>query len=111
MCFFDQYQFICGDWRWAGFREHCNKVERIGHTCGMRLILDTVSIGRKCNLCIRIDIKRRRRKNEMERINRWRRENVGLYASIEKAEEVVWRLNNEIARLSRERIRRQQSFC
>ncbi|KAH7119568.1 hypothetical protein B0J11DRAFT_551755 [Dendryphion nanum] len=109
MCFFDQYRFSCGDWKWARFQQRCTKEQRIGYTCGMRLIMDTVRIGTKCKLCMRIDTKYRRRKIEMERIDRWRGESDKFYASIEKAVEVVWILNDEIIKLSRERSRRQKN--
>ncbi|KAF2178756.1 hypothetical protein K469DRAFT_731508 [Zopfia rhizophila CBS 207.26] len=99
--------YNCGDWKWGCFRQCCTKKHRIGHTCGIKLIMDTVSIGTKCKLCRRIDTKLRRRKIEVERIDRWRRESDKFYALINKAVEVIWSLNNETAQLSRECSRRQ----
>ncbi|KAH7119551.1 hypothetical protein B0J11DRAFT_440137 [Dendryphion nanum] len=106
MFFFSQYRFSCGDWKWGRFRGRCTKEHRISHSCGMKLIMDTVPTGTKCKLWKRIDTELRRRRVKMERIDQWRCESDKFYALIDKALEVVWSLNDEIFQLSRERNRR-----
>lgn len=68
MCFFDQYRFSCGDWKWGHFRQHCARELRIGETCGLKLIMATIPVDHKCRLCEKIDAKMRRRNAEIERI-------------------------------------------
>jgi hypothetical protein len=110
MCFFDQHRFACGDWKWGHFRQHCAKEYRIGETCGMKLIMQTVPVGTKCKLCEKIDTKQRRRAAEVDRINRWQREGVKFRASIDKSMEAVKHLDREIYDLGCERSRRLQGI-
>lgn len=110
MCFYDQYRFVCGDWKWGHFRQHCNKEYRIGETCGMKLVMSTVAVGQKCKLCEKIDTKLRRRQGEVERITRWQREGGKFRASIEKALEAISYLDQEVQELYCERTRRLQTI-
>lgn len=106
MCFFDQHRFACGDWKWGHFRQHCAKEYRIGETCGMKLINQTLPVGQKCKLCEKIDTKQRRRLAEVERIKRWEREGSKFRASIDKSIEMIRSLDYEIWELSCERSKR-----
>jgi hypothetical protein len=110
MCFFDQHRFACGDWKWGHFRQHCVKEYRIGETCGMKLIMQTIPTGTKCKLCEKIDTKMRRRAAEVDRIGRWQREPHKFGASIEKSMEMIRGLDGEIYELSCERNRRLQAI-
>ena len=110
MCFFDQHRFVCGDWKWGHFRQHCAKEYRIGETCGMKLIMATVPVGTKCKLCEKIDTKMRRRTAEVDRVNRWQREGNKFRASIDKSMELIRGLDGEIYELSCERNRRLQGI-
>lgn len=110
MCFFDQHRFQCGDWKWGHFRQHCAKEFRIGETCGMKLIFQTLPVGQKCKLCEKIDTKQRRRAAEVERINRWQREGSKFRASIDKSYEMIRSLDYEIYELGCERNKRLQGI-
>ncbi|CAI6331936.1 unnamed protein product [Periconia digitata] len=110
MCFFDQHRFACGDWKWGHFRQHCAKEYRIGETCGMKLIMQTIAVGQKCRLCEKIETKMRRRATEMDRIARWQREGHKFKASIEKSIDQVRSLDCEIYDLNCERGRRLQGI-
>jgi hypothetical protein len=110
MCFFDQHRFACGDWKWGHFRQHCNREYRTGETCGMKLIMQTVPVSNKCKLCEKIETKERRRKAEVERIHRWRREGSKFSASIDRSADMVKSLEREIHDLGFERQRRLQTI-
>ncbi|ORY09580.1 hypothetical protein BCR34DRAFT_516195 [Clohesyomyces aquaticus] len=110
MCFFDQHRYVCGDWKWGHFRQHCNREYRIGETCGMKLIMQTVRVEQKCKLCERIATHRRRRAAEVERVHRWQREGTKFRASIDKSFEIIEALDAEILELSTERNRRLQGI-
>ncbi|TAQ83883.1 hypothetical protein B7494_g7795 [Chlorociboria aeruginascens] len=100
MCFFDQYQYTCGDYKWGHFRAHCTKEYRTGETCGMKLVMATYAApeGGKCKLCIKIETKQNRIRKEEDRIARWSRENPkGRRASIEASEEIIRNLEQEIS--------------
>jgi len=106
MCFFDQVRFACNDYKWATFRQHCNKEYRTGETCGMKLIMRTIEAKEKCKLCDKIETKLRRKAAEIDRILRWKREGSRFGASIERSAEIVKTLEKEIADLMNERQRR-----
>ena len=110
MCFFDQYRFICGDWKWDKFRQHCNREYRIGETCGMKLIMQTICMPTKCKLCEKIETKLRRRAAEVERINRWQATPASFKASIDKALAEIRSLDAEIHQLNCERGERLQDI-
>ncbi len=110
MCFFDQYRFACGDWKWGYFRQHCNREYRTGETCGMKLIMQTVPQGQKCKLCDKIDTKQRRRAAEIERISRWQREGTKFRASIDRSTDIIRSLDREIYELGCERQKRLQAI-
>lgn len=99
-------RFECGDWKWGHFRQHCAKEHRMGHTCDMKLIMQTVSVGSKCKLCEKIDTKKRRRSAEVERIQRWQREGSKYRESIQTSLDIIKRLDGELYELSCERNRR-----
>ena len=109
MCFYDQNRMACGDYKWGHFRQHCSKEYRTGETCGMRLVMQTIEIGDKCRICQKIDTKKRSIRKEEEKIKRWNRES-GRRASIEKAEEDIYRLQQEIYNLECERQSRQHQL-
>ncbi|KAH8722784.1 hypothetical protein GQ44DRAFT_806649 [Phaeosphaeriaceae sp. PMI808] len=105
MCFFDQHRFSCGDSKWGHFRQQCAKEYRIGETCGMKLVMQTIPEGTKCKLCTEIDTKMRWRAAEVDRIGRWQREGDKFRVSIGKAKDFVQNLDAEIYDLSLEKER------
>lgn len=110
MCFFDQHRFLCGDWKWGHFRQHCNREYRTGETCGMKLVMSTLPVQQKCRLCDKIETKCRRRAAEMDRISRWEREGGKFRASIERSQETVKLLDREVSDLITERNRKLQAI-
>ena len=108
MCFYDQYLFACGDFKWGHFRQHCNREYRQGETCGMKLVMSTSNLSQKCRICDKIDTKQRRRAAEKDRINRWKKEGGKFKASIERAEGTVYQLEQELMHLTNERRNRSR---
>lgn len=104
MCFYDQYRYSCGDYKWGHFRQHCTHEHRTGETCGMKLILDTVHLLDECKICGKINTKLRKRAFEVGRVERWHRETGGhkRSASMEKSLEAIRCLDEEIFRLRKE---------
>ncbi|KAL9050700.1 MAG: hypothetical protein Q9162_006474 [Coniocarpon cinnabarinum] len=109
MCFFDQHRFLCGDWKWGHFRQHCNREYRTGETCGIKLIMNTHAVNQKCKLCDKIETKTRRRNAEVERVKRWERDGGKFRASIEKSQDAISILTKEIHMLTSERQRKLQA--
>jgi hypothetical protein len=101
MCFYEQYQFVCGDWKWGNFREHCNKEYRMGETCGMKLVYQVKEQPSKCKFCEKVDTKLRRIEEQRDRIARWIREGRNP-ASIEKSKDTIRQLDYEIEFINRE---------
>jgi len=109
MCFYEQYRFTCGDWKWGNFREHCNREYRMGETCGMKLVYQTQQQPSKCKYCEKVDTKLRKRQTECERISRWQREGRNP-ASIEKSLEMIKQLDYEIQQIYAEISNRRQAL-
>src|SRR6266487_1765920 len=103
MCYYNQTAFSCGDWAWGSFAAKCNHEYRMGETCGMRLINNTVNIQGLCRLCEKIETKIRRRNAEVERLARWRREGSVLKASMERSQNLIKDLEHEIRQLEHDR--------
>src|SRR3954469_19067457 len=111
MCFYNEYIFACGDYKWGHFRQHCSKESRIGETCGTKLVMNTVNSPEKCNLCQKIETKYRQLRKREERIQRWTRERGPNRAP---APEYAWReveqLQEQIVSLQQARLNRRQTF-
>ncbi|KAL2869158.1 uncharacterized protein BJX67DRAFT_348925 [Aspergillus lucknowensis] len=45
MCYYNQKNHACGDFRWSNFVKHCNNEYRTGDTCGLRLVYGTEERG------------------------------------------------------------------
>ncbi|KAL3421808.1 hypothetical protein PVAG01_05964 [Phlyctema vagabunda] len=111
MCYYDQYQFECGDYRWGSFRAHCTKEYRTGETCGMKLIMNTYpdpSNG-KCKICTKLDTKWGRIRKEEDKIRRWEREG-GRKSSIEKSKDDIFELQRQIQELEAQRSEKQRTL-
>ncbi|EUC41279.1 hypothetical protein COCMIDRAFT_54488, partial [Bipolaris oryzae ATCC 44560] len=106
MCFYDQHTFVCGNWKWVHFRQHCDKELRIGETCGMKILFQTVPTGTLCKLCEKINTKMRRRAAEVDRISRWQRADLKLQALFVNTADRIRALDEEISELQRESSRR-----
>ncbi|PBP20199.1 hypothetical protein BUE80_DR009085 [Diplocarpon rosae] len=99
----------CNCGKWGHFRQHCSKEYRTGETCGMKLVMNSYPKAEKCKICTKIDTKQRSIRKEEERIARWRREPNRAH-SIEKAEDTIKDLSQEVGKLVRERESRQKSL-
>lgn len=75
----------------------------------MKLIMATIQLGTKCKLCEKIETKSRRWQAEVDRVSRWERDGGRFRASIEKSNETIRCLVQEIYDLNNERQRRLQS--
>ena len=69
----------------------------------MPLINNTVNIQGLCRLCEKIETKIRRRNAEVERLARWRREGSVLKASMERSQNLIKDLDQEIRQLEHDR--------
>ncbi|KAF7893631.1 uncharacterized protein EAF02_001169 [Botrytis sinoallii] len=104
MCFFDQCQFVCGDYKWGHFRQHCAKEYRTGETCGMKLVMTTYQSHERCKICTKIETKWGRIQKEQERVLRWKKENgKSRQHSIEASEEKIRDLQQEVNSLEWQR--------
>ncbi|KAH8803402.1 hypothetical protein F5884DRAFT_805396 [Xylogone sp. PMI_703] len=99
MCFFDLFQYKCGDRTWGHFRQHCHKEYRTGEVCGMKLVMDTIPHAGKCRTCEKIETKYNRMRNEQELIKRWKKEGSSRKASIAASEDTINHLEQEIREL------------
>ncbi|GAB7355344.1 hypothetical protein MBLNU459_g5872t1 [Dothideomycetes sp. NU459] len=109
MCYYDQHIFVCGDWKWGHFRQHCSKEYRTGETCGLRFIFGSNGLHEKCKLCIQIEAKQRKRADSVAKIRRWQKEG-GKPASIQKHQEDIVDLDRAIYQLEAERARKKNSL-
>ena len=110
MCFYNQKRFQCGDWAWGNFAAKCNHEYRMGETCGMKLVHNTEVIHAICKLCEKIETKHRRRKAEIERLNRWISEGSLMKASMEKSSGMIRDLEQEIRQLEHDRLVKQRTI-
>jgi hypothetical protein len=109
MCYYECIVFSCQDWKWGNFKQHCNKEYRIGETCGMKLVYQSLPQNHKCKLCEKIDTKWRRRESEADRVRRWTVEKR-CPASVEKSMVIINQLDREITELQAERTQRWQAI-
>ncbi|KAK6595888.1 hypothetical protein H4I96_10207 [Botrytis cinerea] len=88
MCFFDQCQFVCGDYKWATFDN----------------IVPKNTSHEKCKICTKIETKWGRIQKEQERVLRWKKENgKSRQHSIEASEEKIRDLQQEVNNLEWQR--------
>ena len=60
MCYYDMYRWECNDWKWGNFRQHCEKEYRMGETCGLKMVYNTLAKQGDCALCEKINAKKRK---------------------------------------------------
>jgi hypothetical protein len=89
MCFFDQFQFSCGDWKWGNFRQHCSREYRTGETCGMMLVMGTYRLNELCKVCRKIQTKLQRVETSLARIQRWQELRTNDLAATEAVEDDI----------------------
>lgn len=108
MCYYEQYRFECGDWKWGNFKRHCQSEYRMGETCGMKLIFHTLPLTSKCALCEKIEKKHRRYEKTKADYSRWYQDPT-RQASAAKALEDLHALAAEIQGIQAEKQSRMQN--
>lgn len=99
MCFYEQFVYQCRDWKWGSFRQHCQAGYGAGDACGIGMVWKATPLPEKCELCIKIEGKERRRAKHVDDYNRWRKQPRRYQASIEKAIQDIKALEHEINNL------------
>ncbi|KAK5688769.1 hypothetical protein LTS10_000747 [Elasticomyces elasticus] len=99
MCYYDNYKYQCNDWKWGNFRQHCNAEYRQGETCGMKMVYQTLPLADKCSMCDKIERKQRRLEKHKSDYTRWAAEPQRYRCSMEKAQDEMKALVQEIQRL------------
>lgn len=114
MCFYDHKIFSCGDFKWSYFRQQCGAEHRTGQTCSLKLVMSTVHVNHKCELCERLETKIGRFWKEEQRNMRWKTESPQSNtserhisqtraASIGLAKNILNDLRHDILKLQNER--------
>jgi hypothetical protein len=104
MCFYDQHIYTCGDFKWSHFRQQCPQEHRIGQTCRLKLVMNTIYIDKKCAVCKKIETKARRFWIEEGRIILWETTNpLSRRASIQAAKSRLRDLGGAIVTLQKQR--------
>ncbi|KAK3075041.1 hypothetical protein LTR53_002012 [Teratosphaeriaceae sp. CCFEE 6253] len=109
MCYYDNYRYACGDWKWGNFRQHCQAEYRQGETCGLKMVYQTSPLADKCVMCEKIERKQRRVEKQSADYQRWAGDPKKYRFSMEKAAEEIKTLNYEIQRLMSEKQTRYQT--
>jgi len=112
MCFYDQYEFACRDFRWGNFKKHCTKEYRRGETCGMKLVHDVLPQDKVCTLCEKIERKTRRYYQYETKLKQWENEGrlAELKSTVEKYREEQRGVGEEIQTLQAERQERAKAI-
>jgi len=71
--------------------------------------MSTMQIKGNCRHCDKFETKKRRRAQELDRINRWKKDGGRFTASIERSEDTVQQLECEMRELMNQRQMRLQS--
>jgi hypothetical protein len=98
MCYYENERYACGDYTWKNFKQHCNREYRMGETCGMKLVYETIEIPRKCPTCEEVDRKLRKRDKHVANIQRWTMEGTNP-ASRHRALEEIAEIDEALQRL------------
>ncbi|KAH8655599.1 hypothetical protein BX600DRAFT_70712 [Xylariales sp. PMI_506] len=86
MCFFEITAWSCQYWKWGRFRAQCYKENRVGETCGLKLVYSTEHINNSCTLCSKISTKSNKILKKRYDIERW--QTASCYpATVEKTKE------------------------
>lgn len=78
---------------------HCNKEYRIGKTCGMKLVYDSIPVPRKCKRCNAIDVELRRRMRRQAHNANTTNQRLSSTDSKTRLEDSLDELRRKIARL------------
>ncbi|KAK3686491.1 hypothetical protein LTR37_019776 [Vermiconidia calcicola] len=98
----------CGDWKWGNFRRHCQAEYRMGETCGMKLVYNTIPTEGRCSMCVNLERKLRRYEKTKTDYGRWANDPTRK-ASAAKALEDLSILAQEIQALNAQKEGRKQN--
>lgn len=107
MCYYERFDFLCGDHRWGNMVLRCELEYRMGETCGMApRPLDgyIFRLQDLCRYCKAMQPKKRRLDKAQSDIQRWQQDDSKKWrANIEKAEEDVQLLTSQLIELNNKR--------
>jgi hypothetical protein len=107
MCFYERYDFSCGDHKWGNMKQRCELEYRMGETCGHApKPLDgfIYRMQEQCKYCKAMQPKKRRLEKAESDIKRWQEEDAYKWrANIEKSQEDVRTLERELVELNNKR--------
>ena len=106
MCYYDNFKYACGDWKWGNLQEYCNVMLHQGETCDTRMVYQILPLADKCVMCEKIERKQRRLDRHKADHQRWAAEPHKYRYSLEKASEEMKALAQEIQRLMGDKLAR-----
>ena len=109
MCYYEQTRWSCGYWKWGSFRQQCHYERRMGETCGLKLVYDTLFNPGLCKVCEQIEKKERRVRKMTDDVRRWQHEG-NRRATIEKTTEDIELIKSQISDLWGGHLQKQQSI-
>ena len=107
MCFYDQYQFTCGDSKFGHFRRRCNRVYSPGRSCGLKRANEVFHVQKKCSLCETIATKRHGQQQEWDRIDIWESKEQVDDKGVQRSIGIINQLQHEILALELQRRQRR----
>jgi hypothetical protein len=107
MCYYERYDFSCGDHKWGNIKSRCELQFRLGETCGMApRPLDgyIYRLQEQCRYCKDMKPKMRRIEKAESDIRRWQHDGPRKWrANIEKAQDDLQLLRRELLELNNKR--------
>jgi hypothetical protein len=107
MCYYERYDFSCGDHKWGNMKLRCELEYRMGETCGMApRPLDgyIYRLQEQCRYCRDMEPKRRRIEKAESDIRRWQQDDARKWrANIEKAQDDLEILQRQLVELNNKR--------
>lgn len=103
MCYHDQYQFACGDFKFGHFRRRCNRVSPPGKSCTSKTAHEVFQLQRKCSLCEKIATNRRGQRQEWDRIEGLESKELVDDKAVQYSIGIINQLQREILTLESER--------
>jgi hypothetical protein len=107
MCYYERFDFSCGDHKWGNMKLRCELEYRMGETCGMApKPLDGYIYRQQeqCRFCKDMGPKKRRIEKAESDIKRWQQDDPWKWrANIEKAQNDVALLQRQLVELNNKR--------
>jgi hypothetical protein len=107
MCYYERFDYSCGDHKWGNMKLRCELEYRTGETCGLaQKPLDgfVQKLSEQCRYCKAIQPKKRRMEKAASDIKRWQQDDAQKWrANIEKAQEDLELLHSQVIELNNKR--------